>query len=158
MKLVKIYCGKLCSGKGWVIEDELKYDCDSVVRVSSIIKKFTKYQNRSDLQKTAYLDDYVYNQLIKNINNHCKLMIDGIRQPSILYKIIEYCNKHNIQYQLIWVYASEDIRRKRFSLRNEEQSFEQANQGDYNLGINEIEQFINKNGIVLNNNKDIDYG
>jgi dephospho-CoA kinase len=112
-----------------------------------------------NLQKTDYLDKYILDQLIDYIENNSRIIIDGIRQPYILYNLIDFCKYHSIAYQLFWVYACKQTRYQRFYKRNNEtQSFEEAEQGDCNLGIDEIENFILNNGTILNNNKDITNG
>ncbi len=137
-----LVCGNLCSGKGHFCQ--AKYPDFYRIEISSVVKSLSKATDRLDLSQTAYLDIKIIERLIELISAHNKVIVDGIRQPSIL-QALERHYGDQIK-DVIWLDVPEDIRRKRYEERasdkDKRQTFDQAMQGDIGLGIDKLEQYI----------------
>jgi len=141
-KEIVLVCGKLSSGKGqYIRENYPEYDH---VGVSSIVKKLSGFDKRSDLSTTANLDSAIVQMLIKTIDeSDDKVVVDGIRQPSILYMLKNHYGSRI--KDIIWLDVPENARRERFAKREaskDDQSFEKAMKGDSALGIDDVETYI----------------
>jgi predicted kinase len=136
-----IVCGNLCSGKGHFIKEH--YSDYLNVSVSQIVKKLSGFDKRSDLTTTAKLDNEIIHHLIKEIDDNPKVIVDGIRQLSILFALEKHYGS-KIK-DVIWLDVPEKVRRERFSKRKagkDDQDFEKATQGDLALGIDDVETHI----------------
>ncbi len=149
-KHIILVCGNLASGKGHYAKT---YFPDAeVIGVSSVVKELTNFRKRSELSTTANLDNVIANLLIERILNSPKeqVVIDGIRQPSIMEKLQRYF-KDQIK-DIIWLDVDEKDRRKRFEKRDsgkDDMSFDKSVQTDKDLGIDEIEAYARKHGRVI---------
>ena len=152
-KPIIIVLGKLCSGKGtfckFFTSKPLNYHH---VTTSDIVKRLTGLQTRSTLQFTETLDADIASELINIIKTNPKTIIDGIRQPSIIDAIINAFGISNVE--LIWLDVPDDVRLQRFNDRQDkkdDQSFEDAEQGDIKLGLLQVESiYKNMSNIVFN--------
>jgi len=154
MKEIKFILGKLCSGKSYYCEHHLQDH--KYISVSKIVKQLAKTQSRSELQKTKWLDNEIANEIIDQITDptdtitpiNNKIVIDGVRQWSIIKEIVSHCK---IQYRplllisFVWLQVEENILRDRYDmLKSSSQSskydisFEDAIDNDYSLGLNDI--------------------
>lgn len=133
--------GRLCSGKGTFCSTFINPPHNYFhVTTSDVVKQITGLQTRSKLQETKLLDFEIAEQLIAIISQHPKIIIDGIRQEYIINELIVKFGLDNIE--LVWLEVPEEIRKRRFYTRQDskdDRSFEQAEQGDFNLGLLQVE-------------------
>ena len=141
--------GKLCSGKGYCSAN-LYSDFKHIV-VSGIVKRLSKATSRSELTKTQHLDDQIASALISEIQKYDEVVVDGIRQLSIVKQLIE---RFGDIVELVWVEVPKAELKQRFEQRKDKKddtSFEQALEFDSKLGLDEVERFMKKHGTVIRN-------
>lgn len=152
-KHIVLVCGKLCSGKGHYSQQYfLNY---KIITVSDIVRKFSNFHSRSELSATKKLDQKIADELIEMIKPYNKVVVDGIRQISIMKQLQKYFGS-DIQ-DIIWLDVDNEILKSRFYKRNaskDDTSFEEALKIDQELGIDEIEDYIRKNHRVIPYNGD----
>ena len=144
-----LVCGNLCSGKGHFCET--KYPDYYRIGVSDIVRGLSMAQDRNELSKTAHLDTQIVEALSDEIRKHDKVIVDGIRQPTILYALR---NRFAGDIKdIIWLDVPEDTLRQRYAARasakDKATTFDQAVQGDKNLGLGDVENYIRANGKVI---------
>lgn len=142
--------GRLCSGKGHYCTTN--YPDHFHLPVSSVVKQLANTQVRSELAKTADMDQLIIQELMHQIKAHPKIVIDGIRQPSIIRAIQDRFGDR--VRDVIWLDVPENVRKQRFAARADQKddaSFDIASQGDENLGISDVEQHIRTSGRVVPN-------
>lgn len=148
-KFIVLVCGQLCSGKGHFCQT--KYPDFYRIEISSVVKSLSKATDRLELSKTAYLDIKIIDRLIEIINHHDKVIVDGIRQPSILHALERHYGDQI--KDVIWLDVPEDVRRSRYEQRasdkDKRQTFDQAIEGDKNLGIDKVEEYIRQKHRVV---------
>ncbi len=133
--------GNLCSGKGHYCQT--KYPDFKHIVVSNIVKSLINSSERSKLANTKYLDMMIIRILIEQINAFNKVIVDGIRQQSIIHAL-ELHYGQQIK-KVIWLDVPEDVRRQRFDKRGnvkDDIAFDQAMQMDRGLGIDDVERYI----------------
>ncbi len=138
---IVVVCGNISSGKGTYVKS--KYPDYQQITVSDIVKKLTGMQNRSEITKTKNLDIQIIEELIKEISKYNRVVVEGIRQPSILHKL-ELHFGDQIK-DVIWLDVPEEKRREYFTKRGaskDDMSFDKASAADRNLGIDDLEQYI----------------
>jgi predicted kinase len=137
-----LVCGHLCSGKGHFCQ--ANYPNFTRIEVSNVVRSVSKATDRLELSKTAQFDTAIIQRLYTLIDQHDKVIVDGIRQPSILHALEKHYGDRIID--IIWLDVPEDTRRKRYedraSEKDKRQTFDQAIKGDIDLGINDIENYI----------------
>jgi len=139
-----ILCGKICSGKDWVAQNRFS-DFKQIATHDAVVD-IIKSEKRSEMQDTIDLDSKIASWLINRINflvfgGHEKFIITGIRQVSIIETLL----KPFPDATLKWVEADTDVRKKRYESnrgRNEDISFEKADEQDIILGISDVKSFI----------------
>lgn len=137
--------GKLCSGKGkYCAELAHKENCVHY-SASTFVKKISKLQTRSQLQHTADLWQQIAKEMILEaapiLASGKNVIIEGIRQPNIVTYLQDHMD--NFPVKKIWLDVPDDIRKFRFLSRadaKDDQAFDEANQGDINLGIDDVEK------------------
>lgn len=155
MKQVILVCGPICSGKTTWCDENINKDKDSYIKVSDIVKLLSNATSRTELQDTVNLDKQIANHLIRTIRNCLyetdKVFVDGIRQISIVEKVVEQYP----QSELVWLEVPYLERERRFNSRAHTRdsgvSFEQVNAKDYELGLLEVENYYNNNFNIKNN-------
>ncbi len=136
-----LVCGNLCSGKGHYCEN--RYPDFHKIIVSDIVKSLIKSSGRNELSKTKHLDQQILSILIRQITFYEKVVVDGIRQMSIL-KGLEDEFGSDIK-DIVWLEVPEDTRRERFTQRGSAKDnldFDTAMQTDRNLGIEDVENYV----------------
>ncbi len=136
-----LVCGNLSSGKGLYVQRN--YPDYKHIVVSSIVKKLTGMEKRSELATTKSLDTLIISALINEISKHDKVVVDGIRQPSILHNL-ELHFGDQIK-DVIWLDVPDEKRREYFKNRKDPKDnldFDTAQQTDRNLGIEDLERYI----------------
>lgn len=148
MKVVKIICGKICSGKGYVCQQIIGYSKYKHVVVSDIVKSIINSSNRADLQQTKHLDQNIIEQCKQIIEQNQYVIFDGVRQLSILGSIVDYCKQRDYANDIIWVWAQQYTRQQRFDSRKDikdTESLQLMDQKDCDLGLREVENFVFNN-------------
>lgn len=147
---IVLVSGRLCSGKGHFCT--VNYPNHYHLPVSTVVKTLANTQVRSELNKTADLDKQIVQELVRQINDHPKIVIDGIRQISII-KALQQQFGDDIK-DIIWLDVPDSVRRERFFARSstkDDVSFDQASLGDEALGINDVENHARRVGRVSPN-------
>jgi adenylate kinase family enzyme len=140
--------GKICSGKGTYCKQVIA-DNDTLrfnhITTSDVVREISSLKARSELQHTANLDVVIASNMCdkisNNSNNGLVTIIDGIRQTQIKDAIADFAAKNNLSVRYVWLEVPSAIRLIRFLKRQrdiDDQSFEEAQQGDELLGISEL--------------------
>ena len=109
--------------------------------------------------KSTYADAlcYITNQdicheLCHEINKYDKVVIDGIRQYSIVLGLAAEFGLENLD--LIWLEVPDDVRKYRFydrSISKDDITFEDADARDEKLGLLELQDKLKDSYIIINN-------
>lgn len=144
--------GKICSGKS-TYADALCYVTKAKrITVSDIVKRVSGKVSRSELQNTAHMDLSICEELASEIKKYDKVVVDGIRQYSIVVGLAAEFGLENLD--LIWLEVPDEIRRYRFTDRavaKDDISFEEADARDERLGLLELQDKLKDSYIVINN-------
>lgn len=142
-KSIIIVLGRICSGKGTYAKQyfssTIGYKQYTHVATSDVVKELTGSLSREQLQQTSHLDQTIADHLLNLIDKHTCIIIDGIRQVSIIRKIID---THGSAVSLVWLEVPTSVREARYLARQhskDTRSFQEAENGDISLGINEVE-------------------
>lgn len=140
---IKLVCGRLCSGKDFIINRHYKrYD---VISVSDIVKSIVESNDRAILQDTKHLDSEIIEQL--KVLYSPRLVINGIRQMSIISGMLGSNPAETVE--VVWVCCPEDVRRDRYydreDVKDSQLTFEEADESDSKLGLLQIESYILNN-------------
>ncbi len=131
--------GRVCSGKETFCKQYIKQGYHHVT-TSDIVRKVSGMKTRGELQGTGDMDQQIADKMIDTIKSNPKIIIDGIRQKSIVERIIrEFGSK---QIDLIWLDAPSDVRKERFKDRGRDgdnDGFDKAEAGDSALGLDDLE-------------------
>lgn len=150
-RIVLIF-GKICSGKS-TYADALSYVTKAKrITVSDIVKRVSGKVSRSELQNTQNLDMQIAEELIAEIQKYDKVVIDGIRQSSIVWGLINEFGFDNIN--MLWLDASDEVRKYRFydrSIAKDDLSFEEADLRDEHLGLLDVAKVFESWYIKVNN-------
>jgi predicted kinase len=144
--------GKICSGKS-TYADALCYVTKAKrITVSDIVKRVSGKVSRSELQMTAHMDQDICHELCQEINKYDKVVIDGIRQYSIVLGLAAEYGLDNLD--LIWLEVPDDVRRYRFydrAISKDDITFEEADARDEKLGLLELQDKLKNSYIKINN-------
>lgn len=139
-------CGEICSGKNYYYKNLMEVQGWDRIIVSDIVKELIQSKKREDLQSTANRDLQIADVIVvkmKTFNGKGKLVIDGIRQTSILERIEKSIDA---DYGYIWLDVDFEKRRERYKARSadkdKESSFEVAERRDIDLGIRKLQAFL----------------
>ena len=150
MKVLFLF-GEICSGKS-TYEPEGK----SVrITVSNVVKKLMQSEDREVLQKSRHMDTMIANEIANDLWNYDTfifeskdttpdyLIIDGIRQGTILTVLESYIERSHprwgIEYK--WLEVDREERRRRFDARKDPKdtlSFDEAEKRDNELGLSNL--------------------
>lgn len=151
-KKIVLLFGKICSGKS-TYADALCYVTKAKrITVSDIVKRVSGKTTRSELQQTQDLDADIAAELINEINKYDKIVIDGIRQDTIVWHIVNYFGMDAIT--MVWLEVPDEIRKHRFYDRvvaKDDISFEEADQKDIKLGLERVAEVFKNWYIIINN-------
>jgi predicted kinase len=144
--IILVY-GKLCSGKGTFCGNYTDY---VKIVTSDVVRQVSGETKRSGLGKTAHLDTAIAAELKKQIshqiNNGNKVIVDGIRQKSIVSHILQQFGEDNVEQ--IWLEVPNDELKRRFNSRGadkDDQEFEKSYKQDEELGLGELEPWLKSN-------------
>ena len=150
-KIVLLF-GKICSGKS-TYADALCYVTKAKrITVSDIVKRVSGKASRSELQNTAHMDQDICHELCQEINKYDKVVIDGIRQYTIVTGLVSEYGLENLD--LIWLEVPDATRRYRFydrAISKDDITFEAADERDEKLGLKELQDKLKDSYIIVNN-------
>lgn len=149
-KKIVLVSGNLCSGKGHFCKNAYP-DYEHIV-VSDIVRSLMQSSDRSKLQDSKHLDERIAAILSDLIYPHEKVVVDGIRQVSIIDALKQRWGD-KIE-DIIWLDVPTDVLRSRFDNRasaKDNISFDDAMARDEQLGIRDVENYIRTNHRVVSN-------
>lgn len=142
--MITCVCGKICSGKSTYAEAYASLTNSKLIEVGDIVRKIKKSIERDVLQDTVELHSEIANQLLRETQDqNIDYVISGIRQKEILETLYQ-CYSDVIT---VWIECPRHVRQLRFLGRKKEGdnlSFIQAENGDNELGINDLKEYIFK--------------
>lgn len=151
-KRIVLLFGKICSGKS-TYADALCYVTKAKrITVSDIVKRVSGKVSRSELQNTAHMDKEIALELIQEIKKYDKVVIDGIRQYSIVIELAAEFDPFELD--LIWLEVPDEVRRHRFydrAISKDDITFEEADLRDEKLGLKELQDKLKDSYIIINN-------
>ena len=150
MKVLFLF-GEICSGKSTYAPEG-----NSVrITVSNVVKKLMQSEDREVLQKSRHMDTMIANEIANDLWNYDTfvfeskdttpdyLIIDGIRQGTILTVLESYIERSHprwgIEYK--WLEVDREERRRRFDARKDPKdtlSFDEAEKRDNELGLSNL--------------------
>lgn len=150
-KVVLLF-GKICSGKSTYAKALAYITKAKHITVSDIVKRISGQASRSELQTTGHMDVLIANELINEINKYDKVVIDGIRQYSI---VVELAAEYGIEnLDLVWLEVPDDVRKYRFydrAIAKDDISFEEADKRDADLGLLVLQDKLKDSYVIINN-------
>lgn len=138
--MISFVCGQLCSGKTLYSTALAHTSGAHYVEVGDVVRMIKLTQDRKLLQNSKELSGAIVDWVIKSNKNYGELVVSGVRQKEILEKFPEST--------LLWIECPINIRKERYQKRarvGDTQTFEEAEQGDIDLGILEVKNYIFKN-------------
>lgn len=137
--MISFVCGQLCSGKTLYCRALAAITESVYIEVGDIVRFIKNTSTRSDLQNSKHLVEEIVQKIKQDIDFSDKkdFVISGVRQKEIL----EFFPNST----LLWIETPINIREERYLRRAREgdsQTFQQAEQGDINLGILEVKKYI----------------
>lgn len=144
--------GKICSGKSTYAHALCYLTKAKRITVSDVVKRVSGKVSRSELQNTAHMDQEICQELCQEVNKYDKVVIDGIRQYTIVQGLIAEYGIANIDF--VWLETPDDIRRYRFydrSISKDDITFEEADARDEKLGLLELQNKLKDSYIIVNN-------
>ena len=141
--------GRICSGKS---EYRIK---DKVGRtyVSNIVRALVESSDRDKLQNSMHLDDQIAEKILegpKLMDDTSEIIIDGIRQVSIVEKILEVYP----DAELVWLEVPTEERKRRYESRKDVKDvelFEVADNKPIELECQKIFGVFRERLTIINN-------
>lgn len=153
---IMLLCGRICSGKS-----SFKYTTSYRIVVSNIVRDLVQSQDRNALQQTMHLDERIAEEIVscldalttainKNLIEDKTIVVDGIRQASIIKRVLDWYPKS----ELIWIDAPTATRKRRYEARNAEKdvdSFDIADNKPIELECQKIYSIFKDRLSIINN-------
>jgi dephospho-CoA kinase len=149
-KPIVLVFGRLCSGKGTYCKQYTDRGYHHVT-TSDVVKSLSGKSRRDQLQKTKSLDQAIAEKLSEVASNNQPIVIDGIRQVSIVDYLVNTFGKDNIE--MVWLEVPKDIRRNRYNKRGSKGDvapFDKAEAGDSELGLDDVEAKYKSRSKIIN--------
>ena len=147
MKLTLLF-GRICSGKSSLYKDSYR------IIVSNLVRGIINSASREDLQNTMHLDDKIAEAVIRTIDyaidEHPHVVVDGIRQASIVEKVLQ----HYPKAELVWLEAPVQERKRRYEARKDAkdvEAFEIADNKPIELECQNIFSIFKEQLRIINN-------
>lgn len=147
MKLTLLF-GRICSGKSSLYEDSYR------IIVSNLVRGIINSASREDLQNTMHLDDKIAEAIIMTIDyaidEHPHVVVDGIRQASIVEKVLQ----HYPKAELVWLEVPVEERKRRYEARKDAkdvEAFEIADNKPIELECQNIFSIFKEQLRIINN-------
>jgi cytidylate kinase len=141
--MISFVCGQLCSGKTLYSKALAALTNGVYIEVGDIVRSIKNTSNRKDLQDSKCLNEQIVKKLKEEINTDedKTYVISGVRQKEILEAFPNST--------MLWIECPSNIRYERYQQRarvGDNQTFDEAEEGDINLGIIQVKNYIfNKN-------------
>jgi len=137
--MICFVCGQLCSGKTLYSKTLTQISECVFVEVGDIVRSIKNTVDREKLQDSKNLFSHITAQLrlLASANQPKQLVVSGVRQKEILQSFPNAT--------VLWIECPQEERKRRYELRAREgdtQTFDEAEQGDINLGILEVKKYI----------------
>ena len=135
--MITFVCGQLCSGKTLYSNTLSDMDKSIYVEVGNLVRRWKNTQDRKELQDSKQLADKIISYIKDDVKAFDKVVVSGVRQKEILEAFPEAT--------LLWIECPKEVRKQRYLARQRDgdtQTFEEAEQGDIDLGILEAKQYI----------------
>ena len=135
--MITFVCGQLCSGKTLYSDTLSNIDKSICIEVGNLVRRWKSTQDRKELQDSKQLAERIISHIKDYAKAFDKLVVSGVRQKEILEAFPEAT--------LLWIDCPKEVRKQRYLNRQREgdtQTFEEAEQGDINLGILEAKKHI----------------
>jgi cytidylate kinase len=137
--MICFVCGQLCSGKTLYSKTLTQISECVFVEVGDIVRSIKNTVDREKLQDSKNLFSHITAQLrlLASSNQPKQLVVSGVRQKEILQSFPNAT--------VLWIECPQEERKRRYELRAREgdtQTFDEAEQGDINLGILEVKKYI----------------
>lgn len=145
LPLVTFVVGKAFSGKSYYVNEKVKEVGGVIVEVGEIVRKIKQEEKRifegflsKEIAKRIF-------HILTKVTSDAHVYIVGCRQKSVIEQISYLCelNHLHLDYNIIYLSASNEIRKERFEKlvdkeKNKGLTFEEIENGDESLGINEL--------------------
>lgn len=135
--MITFVCGQLCSGKTLYSNTLSDMDKSIYIEVGNLVRRWKNTQDRKELQDSKQLADRIISYIKDDAKAFDKVVVSGVRQREILEAFPEAT--------LLWIDCPQEVRKQRYLNRQRDgdsQTFEQAEQGDIDLGILEVKKYI----------------
>lgn len=138
--MISFVCGQLCSGKTLYSEALRAASVNknsTYIEVGDIVRGLKRSIDRKVLQNSKELSNYIIDTLKADKQRFKEIVVSGVRQKEILEAFPEAT--------LLWIDCPKNEREQRYLNRKRQgdtQTFEEADQGDIDLGILEVKQYI----------------
>jgi len=110
--------GRICSGKSSFMPDAYR------ITVSNIVRSILNTADRTKLQNSQHLDQEIADSILMTMHYVCEeyphVIVDGIRQVSIVNKILEEFP----DAELVWLEVPTEERKRRYEARQDEKDTE----------------------------------
>jgi dephospho-CoA kinase len=139
--MITFVCGQLCSGKTHYSKALAALVDGVFIEVGDIVREIKQTEDRKQLQDSKHLYEQIVENLIRKmpLSDVKQYIISGVRQKEIL--------KHFPEATLLWIECPKKERKKRYKERARQGdaiSFKEAEQGDVDLGILDVKNYILK--------------
>ncbi len=139
--MITFVCGQLCSGKTHYSKALAALVNGVFIEVGDIVREIKQTKDRKQLQDSKHLYEQIVENLIRKmpLSDIKQYIISGVRQKEIL--------KHFPEATLLWIECPKKERKKRYKERARQGdgiSFKEAEQGDVDLGILDVKNYILK--------------
>lgn len=141
---VTLVFGRICSGKGSYKKDSYR------VVVSDIVRSIINTASRDALQNTMHLDNRIAESIIQAANAHDNIIIDGIRQVTIVDRVLTTFP----DAEMIWLEVPVEERKRRYENRKHAKDVEPFDVADNKPIELECQRIFNtfKNKLTIINN------
>lgn len=137
--MITFVCGQLCSGKTVYAKAMAGSVNGLFIEVGDIVREIKNTTERKELQNSKELLETIVERLIRKMPlwDTKNYVVCGVRQKEIL--------EHFPEATILWIECPKKERKKRYKERarqGDTTPFKQAEQGDVDLGILEVKQYI----------------
>ena len=136
--MITFVCGQLCSGKTLYSETLREIDRGVYIEVGNLVRRWKETQDRKELQDSKHLSTKIINYIRQDAKAFSgQIVVSGVRQKEILEAFPEAT--------ILWIECPREVRKQRYLDRQRDgdtQTFEEAEQGDIDLGILQVKEYI----------------
>lgn len=145
LPLVTFVVGRAFSGKSHYVNEKVKEAGGVTVEVGEIVRKIKQEEKRifegflsKEITKRIF-------HILTRVTSDAHIYIVGCRQRSVIEQMLYLCelNHLHLDYNIVYLSVSDEIRKERFEKlvdegKNKGLTFEEIENGDESLGINEL--------------------